>query len=322
MGLPQPDTGSVTEDSGVVGGFLTASGDVDFGPLFNNDAGQWTAETISGAYGSQLVIDADGVWSYSADNSNAAIQALDTGDTLQEVFTVTSTNGTTTITITINGLDEPPCFVEGTLIDTPHGPRPVQDLRMGDRVLTRDNGEQVVRWAGRREIDLFAGGEMAEYRPVRLCKDSLGLGMPDRDLWLSPMHRVLLQGPDVALLTGESEVLCPVRHLVNGRTITIETIPHVSYHHLLFDTHQVLRSSGCDSESFYPGEVGLNGFEQVTRDEVLGLFPELRSTPDRFGPTARSVLRRHEGLLMRDALSPDQPLPDNLIAGSRETRAA
>ena len=60
MGFPQPETGSVTEDVGVVGGFLTATGDADFGPFTNNDSGAWTAETLSGAYGSELVIDSDG----------------------------------------------------------------------------------------------------------------------------------------------------------------------------------------------------------------------------------------------------------------------
>ena len=154
MGFPVPDFGSVTEDDDV-GGELIVSGDIDY--FLADDTGEWTAETITGAYDSELVIDEDGNWTYTADNSNAAIQALDTGDTLTEVFTVTSDAGTSTITITINGVDEPSCFVSGTLIDTPHGPRRVESLRVGDRVLTRDNGEQIIRWAGQRDLDLTAG---------------------------------------------------------------------------------------------------------------------------------------------------------------------
>ena len=39
MDFPQPDTGTITEDVGIVGGFLSTSGNIDFGPFFNNDAG-------------------------------------------------------------------------------------------------------------------------------------------------------------------------------------------------------------------------------------------------------------------------------------------
>ena len=39
------------------------------------------------------------------------------------------------------------CLVEGTLIDTPDGPRPVEELSVGDRVLCRGPGGQIV--AGR-----------------------------------------------------------------------------------------------------------------------------------------------------------------------------
>jgi len=305
MGFPQPDTGSVTEDVGVVGGFLITNGDVDFGPLFNGDTGLWTAETIAGAYGSQLVIDSDGVWTYTADNSDAAIQALDTGETLTEVFTVTSTRGQSTVTITINGADEPPCFVTGTLIDTPGGPRPIEDLRTGDAVLTRDNGVQVIRWAGERRIQLAGDPDAANLQPIRLRKNCLGPGLPDRDLLLSPMHRILIRGPMVPLLVGAEEVLCAARHLLNGQSIVRENVGEVRYHHLLFDDHQVLQSSGCDSESFYPGRVGLDGFEDETREEVLRLFPDLRSLPESYGRMARRVLRGHEAALLQDHYTPE-----------------
>jgi len=301
MAIPVPDTGAVTEDDDV-GGILSVSGDIDY--LFGDDSGEWTAETITGAYGSQLVIDEDGNWTYTADNSNPAIQALDTGDTLTEVFTVTSDNGTSTITITINGVDEPPCFVSGTLIDTGRGPRPVEALRPGDRVLTRDHGEQVIRWAGARRLVLPEGPQGDRFRPIRLRAGCLGPGVPARDLLVSPMHRVVVRHPSVALLTGADEVFCPARHLLNGGTVVAEPVTEVCYHHLLFDAHEVLCSSGLESESFYPGDIGLDGFGARTREEVLALFPDLRGLAHAYGPTARPVARRHEAVLIAERLAP------------------
>ncbi|UTW44001.1 VCBS domain-containing protein [bacterium SCSIO 12844] len=54
-------------------------------------------------------MEADGDWSYSADNSQSAIQALGDGDTLTDTITVTSDDGTTQdITITITGTNDDP----------------------------------------------------------------------------------------------------------------------------------------------------------------------------------------------------------------------
>ncbi len=62
----------------------------------------FTPATLTGDVGT-LTIDAEGVWAYTADNSQAAIQNLDTGDSVTDTFIVTSAGGATTITITING---------------------------------------------------------------------------------------------------------------------------------------------------------------------------------------------------------------------------
>ena len=62
------------------------------------------AETIVGAYGS-LTIDAAGNWNYAADNTQAVIQQLNTGESISDVLTVTTADGTThSITVTINGV--------------------------------------------------------------------------------------------------------------------------------------------------------------------------------------------------------------------------
>ncbi|UTW44007.1 VCBS domain-containing protein [bacterium SCSIO 12844] len=97
-------TGSVTEDAAAT---LTTSGTLT---ISDTDTGEavFNAETISGTYG-DLTIEADGDWSYSADNSQSAIQALGDGDTLTDTITVTSDDGTTQdITITITGTNDDP----------------------------------------------------------------------------------------------------------------------------------------------------------------------------------------------------------------------
>ena len=95
-------TGSVTEDASAT---LTISGALT---ITDTDSGEasFNAETVSGTYGS-LTVDANGNWSYSADNTQAAIQALGDGDSLTDSIIVTALDGTSqTITITINGTND------------------------------------------------------------------------------------------------------------------------------------------------------------------------------------------------------------------------
>ena len=108
---------SGTNDAAVIGGIasatlaedasatLTASGALT---ITDADTGEdaFTAETISGSYGS-LTIDAAGNWTYSADNTQSAIQSLGEGDSLTDSFTVESVDGTSeTITITLTGTND------------------------------------------------------------------------------------------------------------------------------------------------------------------------------------------------------------------------
>lgn len=300
-GAPLPQFGSVTEDQGVVGGFLTASGDANYAS--GNDTGKWTPETLTGGYGT-LTVDADGVWTYLADNAQAAIQSLNTGEVLVEVFTITSAKGPATVTITIHGADEPPCFTAGTLIDTPRGPRRIEDLRAGDKVRVRDGRSQPIVWAGLRRIDLRGLPEDSPLRPIRLTRSSIAPGVPSCDLLVSPMHRILWNAPQAPLLFGQSEVLVAAGQLVNGETIVIDQGAWVEYVHILFERHQIVGTHGLASESFYPGGVGAKGFEAATRDDLFAQFPMFRDTPEAYGPTARNVLKRHEAALVREMLKP------------------
>ncbi|EGQ7979698.1 cadherin, partial [Vibrio cholerae] len=98
-----PDTGSVTEDTVNAVGDLETTGQLVAGT--GGDAGEdkFKAEkglTGTGGFG-RLDVDADGNWTYTADNEQGAIQGLKAGEKLTDVITVTNADGVTTTTVTI-----------------------------------------------------------------------------------------------------------------------------------------------------------------------------------------------------------------------------
>ncbi|MCD9211264.1 VCBS domain-containing protein [Vibrio cholerae] len=112
------DTGSVTEDTVNAAGDLETTGQLAAGT--GGDAGEdkfkaETGLTGTGGYGT-LDVDANGNWTYTADNEQTAIQGLKAGETLTDVITVTNADGvtTTTVTITINGTDDAAIITVGT----------------------------------------------------------------------------------------------------------------------------------------------------------------------------------------------------------------
>lgn len=83
-----------------------------------------------------------------------------------------------------------PCCRHGALIDTAHGPRPVQALRPGDLVRTLDAGAPPIKWARRANHPLE--DEALENHPVLIQAHALGPGRPMRDLVVSPQHLILV----------------------------------------------------------------------------------------------------------------------------------
>jgi Ca2+-binding RTX toxin-like protein len=189
-----------------------------------------------------------------------------------------------------------PCFTPGTLIATDRGEVRVEALREGDRVLTRDNGYQPVLWAGRQALGAADLAAAPQLQPVTIRRGSLGLNLPERDLTVSPQHRVLVQSSRAELMFGEHEVLVAAQHLVGRPGVTRAAAASVDYIHLLFDRHEILRSNGAWSESYQPGEMTLAGMDDGPREEILRLFPELRL--GYLFPAARVTLKRHEAQLL------------------------
>jgi len=192
-----------------------------------------------------------------------------------------------------------PCFTPGTMIATASGERPVQDLKVGDRVITRDNGIQEIRWVGHREM---TGSELvraAHLQPVLIRQGALGNGLPERDMLVSPQHRVLMSNDKTALYFEESEVLVPAKHLTDMDGIDVVDVSNTTYIHVMFDQHEVILSDGTWTESFQPGDQTLNAMDDTVRAEILELFPELETeTGIKAYTAARRSLKKHEARLL------------------------
>lgn len=191
------------------------------------------------------------------------------------------------------------CFTPGTRIETPIGPRLIEDLRPGDRVWTRDNGAQEVLWSGSRRMTgarLFA---MPHMRPIRISAGALGLERPDQEMLVSPDHQMLLSGQTPLDLFNEPEVLVAARHLVNGETIRVDSqVREVTYVHLLFAQHEVILANGIASESFHPAGADLNQLDAEDRGRLFALMPDLAKDRMTYGGYARRALRESEAAIL------------------------
>ena len=174
------------------------------------------------------------------------------------------------------------CFTSGTLIDTPDGPRRVDDLRAGDLVLTADDGPQAIRWIGRRTVSREEMLGDPRLRPVTIAAGAFGATMPARDLMVSRQHRILRTGWACELHFGEPEILIPALKLVNDSTVRLGMPDRdITYVHFLCDRHQIVTAEGLATESFYPSALSLGGVTAEAQAELLLIFPELRDITSR-----------------------------------------
>ena len=133
-------------------------------------------------------------------------------------------------------------FTRGTHITLASGAqRPIEALAVGDRVLTRNDGAQEVRWIGQSTVRA-----VGDFAPICIRAGTLN---NDRDLIVSPDHRLFIYQRKDRLGAGRSELLVKARHLVNGDSVTVQDGGFVDYFELLFDTHQIIYAEGIAAES-------------------------------------------------------------------------
>jgi hypothetical protein len=189
------------------------------------------------------------------------------------------------------------CFVAGTQIGTPRGPVAVETLVAGDSVTTLDSGLQPVLDT---QCRVHSAAELRlepRLAPVRLREGSLGYARPDRPLWVSRQHRMMIASRVAQRITGHPEVLVPAIQLAGLSGINVPAIRQpVKYIHLLLARHHVVFANGAPAETLLPGAGALAAMGVTARLRLNLICPMPDTEPARpilDAKTLRKVLLVH-----------------------------
>ena len=136
----------------------------------------------------------------------------------------------------------PICFVSGTLIRTTRGDIAIQNLCVGDVVITASGGQRPLKWLGHREVDCRKHSDPRSAWPIRIRAHAFAPNEPARDLYVSPGHSIGVTCGDQVLVIASA--------LVNGATISQIEMDRVTYWPVELDSHDVLLANGLPAESY------------------------------------------------------------------------
>lgn len=215
-----------------------------------------------------------------ADQADGVLNDINSANGFGQDFTLTIQNGGAAVggEALTHETTRVVCFGADALIETDRGPVPAGALAVGDLVRTRDAGLQPIRWIGGTSLGAAQLAANPRLRPIRIRAGALGDGLPLTDLVVSPQHRVLVRSRIAQKMFGTDEVLVAAKQLCQLDGIDIaEDLDSVTYVHFLFDDHQIVFSNGAETESLFTGDVALNSVGPAALEEILTLFPQLRS---------------------------------------------
>ena len=192
----------------------------------------------------------------------------------------------------------PPCFVSGTLIKTPTGFVPIEQLRVGQKISTQ-GGAKPILWVAASKVKLN-DPKAQHLRPVRFTAGCFGRNQPYRDVLLSQQHRVYCESALNEPLFCVSGVLVAAKHLVNGSSIIIEEeMGEVEYYHVLLDGHYIVQANGLSAETLLLSEWAASASSLKAKAEFLEIFSEhALSNAGLNTKTAHPVVRKREAKLV------------------------
>ena len=189
-------------------------------------------------------------------------------------------------------------FSRGTRITMATGAQvPIENIAVGDRILTRDDGAQAVRWVGHNTVR--ATGDFA---PIVIAAGTLNNA---GELTVSPDHRLFVYQRSDRIGAGQPELLVKARHLVNGDTVQVREGGFVEYFQILFDRHHIIYAEGIAAESMLVDPRTRPALPPELVERLGTLLPG-HDRPDRHGlDVQKALLDRPDAidLLRRASLS-------------------
>lgn len=126
----------------------------------------------------------------------------------------------------------------GTPVMTNLGERFIEELKSGDRVLTKDYGMQTIKCIAFRDADLTRSPEKS---PIYIPANTFGCDRPGTDLYLAPTQRIALKHQMFDMLFAAREVLVSAKDLIGiGDVRRVEGLRAVTYVSLGFVQHHLL----------------------------------------------------------------------------------
>jgi hypothetical protein len=190
------------------------------------------------------------------------------------------------------------CFLLGTRIKTPLGETNIEELRIGDNVLTASGEAKPIKFIGRRKASRERAGPWKNGQgTVKISRFAIDGKAPHSDLYITPEHAIYIDG-----------ILIPARNLVNGVTIVADAKPEIAsltLFHIELDTHEAILAEGLAVESFRLDNQLTHAYWFDNEDEYVRLYGSPGRPPAPFAPILRFRKSRQElASHMRSALAP------------------
>lgn len=200
------------------------------------------------------------------------------------------------------------CFADGTLIQTPKGPRKVETLVQGDLVVTLDRGPQPIRWIGVQHRFYQPGQDDL----VVIEPGALGQGTPKKRLRLSRQHRVFIRSRIAQRMFGSAEVLLPAHRLVGCPGIYFSAWDGLmGYWHFLCDQHELVFANHALTESLLMGDQAHKQVGRKAIHEIADLDPCLLTpSPEPARPIPHG---RTQSRFVHRVLKNKRPLVENVV---------